>query len=326
MNLLITGASGKVGRTLLRKLEEGWLPERCSVRILAHRRVPKSSEGVEVVQGDVSSKEDVQRAMDGVTHLIHLATCKESPDRIMDVSVKGLFWLLEECRMSPTFQRVVLIGGDSSTGHFFYPHPIPMTETQGRTPYPGCYPLSKVLEEVMLEQYYIQYDLDGCCLRAPWIMEKDDFRMALSFGRDVFGVPRWCDLVKPEQARRYCREGIIPVMTDPDGNAVRRNIVHVEDVADAILTALKHPAARQQLFNITMDEPVSYREVADYLNLTRGIQSVEVSTPYYSNWMDNSKAKFRLGWKPEFDFRRLVDSAWDYRRAEDDPREVIYPG
>ena len=26
------------------------------------------------------------------------------------------------------------------------------------------------IEEVMLEQYGRQYDLNGCCLRAPWIM------------------------------------------------------------------------------------------------------------------------------------------------------------
>ena len=38
------------------------------------------------------------KAMDGVTHVLHLATCKEDPDLIMDVTVKGLFWLLEECR------------------------------------------------------------------------------------------------------------------------------------------------------------------------------------------------------------------------------------
>jgi hypothetical protein len=47
----------------------------------------------------------------------------------------------------------------------------------------------------MLEQYYIQYGLNGCCLRAPWIMEKDDFKYSLSFGEDVFGGPRWRELV-----------------------------------------------------------------------------------------------------------------------------------
>ena len=63
----------------------------------------------------------------------------------------------------------------------------------------------------MLEQYGIQYDLNGCCLRAPWIMEKDDFRYQLSFGEDVFGGPRWRDLVGAEAAdalrRRRHRAG-----------------------------------------------------------------------------------------------------------------------
>ena len=45
-----------------------------------------------------------------------------------------------------------------------------------------AYALSMVLEEVMVEQYGIQYGIDWCCLRAPWIMEKDDFRYSLSFG------------------------------------------------------------------------------------------------------------------------------------------------
>ena len=33
---------------------------------------------------------------------------------------------------------------------------MPVTEEQKWSAYPGCYALSKVLEEVMLEQYYIQ--------------------------------------------------------------------------------------------------------------------------------------------------------------------------
>ena len=155
--------------------------------------------------------------MAGVTHVLHLATSKETPESIMDVAIKGLFWLLEACRTSPTFEQFILIGGDAGMGHFFYPHPIPVTETQKHSAYPGCYALSKVLEEVMLEQYYIQYDLNGCCLRAPWIMEKDDFNYQLSFGDDVFGGPRWRDLVGAEAADGYVKNGAVPVMLDPDG-------------------------------------------------------------------------------------------------------------
>ena len=63
--------------------------------------------------------------MQGVTHVLHLATVKETPDTIMDVAVKGLFWLLEACRTSPTFKQFMLVGGDAAVGHFFYPQADP---------------------------------------------------------------------------------------------------------------------------------------------------------------------------------------------------------
>jgi nucleoside-diphosphate-sugar epimerase len=244
----------------------------------------------------------------------------------MDVTVKGLFWLLEACRTSPSFRQIILIGGDAALGHFFYPHPIPVTEQQKHSAYPGCYALSKVLEEVMLEQYFIQYDLSGCCLRAPWIMEKDDFKYTLSFGEDVFGGPRWRDLVGSERAEEYVRTGAVPLMLDPDGNPVLRNFVHVSDLVEAMVLALDHPKARQQTFNICMDEPVDYRKIADYLHQTRKLPAVEVKTPYHSTWLDNTKAKFLLGWRPRVDLNRLIDDAWNYRRDPADPRKVWYPG
>jgi nucleoside-diphosphate-sugar epimerase len=264
--------------------------------------------------------------MAGVNYVLHLATCKETPDEIMDVAVKGLFWLLEEARTSPTLKQFILVGGDCSVGHFFYPHPLPVTETQKLTAYPGCYALSKVLEEVMLEQYAIQYDLNGCCLRAPWIMEKDDFKYQLSFGEDVFGGPRWRELVGVAQADEYARTQTIPVMLDKEDRPVKRNFVHVEDLVSAILLAIDHPQARQQTFNICMDEPVDYGEVARYLAESRGLPSVGIRTPYYSTWLDNSKAKFLLGWRPVYDLKRMIDSAWEYERSENESRKVWYPG
>nr|MDQ2732004.1 NAD(P)-dependent oxidoreductase [Armatimonadota bacterium] len=224
------------------------------------------------------------------------------------------------------FQQFILIGGDAGMGHFFYPHPIPVTETQKHSAYPGCYALSKVLEEVMLEQYYIQYDLNGCCLRAPWIMEKDDFKYTLSFGEDVFGGPRWRDLVPPDRVDAYQENHTIPVMLDADGKPVQRNFVHLEDLVDAVIAALDAPGARQQTFNIAMDEPVDYGALAEYLARTRGLPSVEIHTEYHSTWLDNTKAKFLLGWRPAYNLERLVDAAWNYQRPADDPRKVWYPG
>ena len=75
-----------------------------------------------------------------------------------------------------------------------------------------------------------------------------------------------------------------------------------------------------------MDEPVDYGHVADYLRETRRMPSVEIKTPYWSTWLDNTKAKFLLGWKPEYDMRQLINEAWSYQRRPDDPRQVWYPG
>lgn len=324
--ILVTGATGKVGQAFIKQVLSDPRFEAFIVRALCHNRLVEPGQRVEIIQGSIDDREIVDQAMNNVTHVLHLATSKETPETIMDVAVKGLFWLLEACRTSDVFQQFLMVGGDAGLGHFYYPHPIPVTEAQTYSAYPGCYALSKVLEEVMLEQYYIQYDLNGCCLRAPWIMEKDDFKYQLSFGEDVFGGPRWRDLVGAELADAYLQAQTVPVMLDPEGRPVKRNFVHVNDLVSAILTAVNHPKARQETFNICMDEPVDYREVSLYLNEKRCLPWMEISTPYHSTWLDNSKAKFLLGWRPEYDLKAMIDAAWEYQRAEDDPRIIWYPG
>ncbi|MBI1830961.1 MAG: NAD(P)-dependent oxidoreductase [Planctomycetes bacterium] len=324
--VLVTGATGKVGRHFLRRFLADARFGQALARALCHQRTLPPAPRLVIARGTIADRDTVCEAMRGITHVVHLATCKETPLDIMDVAIKGLFWLLEECRQSQTFRQFILIGGDAGMGHFFYPHPIPVTETQEHSAYPGCYALSKVLEEVMMEQYAIQYDLNVCCLRAPWIMEKDDFKYQLSFGDDVFGGPRWRDLVGPALADEYMRSNTVPVMLDTDGEPVLRNFVHVDDLVDAILAAIDHPKARQQTFNICMDEPINYRAVADHLRATRGMPSVDITTPYRSTWLDNAKARFLLGWRPKYDLQQLTDEAFSYQRGPDDPRTTWYPG
>ncbi len=326
MLILVTGATGKVGRNLIARLLSEKRFEGARVRALCHNRLIDSTDRVEVVRGSIADRSVAAAAVDGATHIIHLATCKETPEDVMDVTVKGLFWLLEEFRASAAARQFILIGGDAAVGHFFYRHDGPLTERSPHMAYPGCYALSKVLEEVVLEQFGIQYDTNGCCLRAPWIMEKDDFRYTLSFGDDLFGGPDWKTMVPKEEAARYAREGTVPLLRDADGNPLKRSFVHVDDLVSAILQAIDNPRARRQLFNICMDRPVDYGEVAAHLKRTRGLDSIDIPSSYHSNWMDNTKARYMLDWQPEYDLAKLVDSAFDYERPQNDPRVVWYPG
>ena len=134
-HILVTGAAGKVGAHFIHHILQS-KSHKDVIRALCHNRVPESQARLEIVKGNISDRETVQAAMKGITHVIHCATCKETADDVIDVTVKGLFWLLEECRASSTFQQIILIGGDAAMGHFFYPHPVPVTEQQKHTAYP----------------------------------------------------------------------------------------------------------------------------------------------------------------------------------------------
>ena len=324
VNILVTGATGKVGHALIARLA-ATMPQ-ARITALCHNRVLPETATLRVVRGSLSDREVCRSAVEGASHVVHLATCKETPDDVMDVAVKGLFWLLEEFRLSPAAQRFVLIGGDAGIGHFFHRHPGPITESAPHMAYPGCYALSKVLEEVMVQQFGIQYGLDWTCLRAPWIMEKDDFRHTLSFGDDLFGGPDWKTMVPPDVAERARRTHAVPLLRDREGRPLKRNFVHLDDLVSAIMPALNAPVARQKLYNISMDEPVDYGDLADLLRRTRNLPSLDVPSGFVSNWLSNARARAELGWRPAYDLARLVEAAWGYERAADDPRRVWYPG
>lgn len=326
MRLLVTGATGKVGRNFLTAFLAADRFSDWQVVALCNNRVVEPHARVGVVRRSLSDVTTVAEAMAGVTHVLHMAAVKESPELCMDVAVKGMFLLMEAFRQSAEARQVILIGGDCSVGHIFHDYPGPVTESSPRKAYPGCYALTKVIEEVMLEQYQLQYGTNGCILRAPWIMEKDDFRYALSFGPDQFGGPAWSDLMPEVDVERCARDGCVPLMQDGQGHALRRNFVHVDDLVSAILAALDNPAAEGELFNIAMNEPVDYADVAAHLQAARGMEPVEIATPFHSNWLDNSKARLRLGWRPNTDLEALIERAWSYRREDSDPRMIWYPG
>jgi nucleoside-diphosphate-sugar epimerase len=324
--ILVTGAAGKVGQNFIDYFKTNKMFEGDTVVAFCHNRVIKEEKNITVFQGNIAEQASVEKAMLGITHVVHLATCKESPEIIIDITVKGLFWLLEESRKSPTFKQFILLGGDAAIGHCVYPYDKPQTETDPFRPYPGCYALSKVLEETLLQQYYIQYNLNGCCLRAPWIMEKDDFRKSLSFGDDVFGGPKAKDFVSKEIAKKYADKNVVPIISDKNGKAIKRNFVHVSDLVNAIGLAFDNPQANQQLFHICMSRPVDYQELADYVKKSQGFDSVKIETDCHSTWMDNSKAKLFLNWEPKYNLEKLVDDSYNYKRSATDPRVIYYQG
>jgi len=326
MQLLVTGVTGKVGQAFLDRFlaEPRWAG--ADVVALCNNRTIAATERVRVVRGSINDPAIIAEAMAGTTHVVHMAAVKEDPAHAIDVAVKGMFLLLEAFRRNPAASQFMLLGGDCSVGHCFVPYDGPVTEASPHRGYPGVYAMTKILEEVMLEQAGIQYGVNWTTLRAPWIMEKDDFRYALSFGPEQFGGPDWDTLLPPEQRQRHAQDNAVPVLIDRDGRPLRRNFVHLDDLVEAMIAALDNPASRQRLFNIAMTEPVDYAVVGAHLAATRGMTPVRIETPFVSNLLSNARARLELGWTPRIDTRALCDLAFAYQRAPEDRRKVWYPG
>lgn len=325
MKILVTGATGKVGRHLIDRILSEEQYRDATIVALCHQRVPPPHPRVSIVKGSIADADLVELAMRDVSHVIHLATVKETPQAFIDISIKGLFNVLNAALHTSSVEQFILVGGDAAVGHCFVKHERPVTEEMPRQAYPGVYALSKVLEETMVEQYRDQYGLPITILRAPWIMERDDFHYALTFGPQQFGGPSWDSLIDPQVNMAFASQGRVPLLLDVDGRPLLRNFVHVDDLVSALLVVISNPRAIGELFHIAMTRPVDYAELCELLS-RKGLQPATIKTPFHSNHFSNAKARFSLRWEPSFDLEKLIAEAFSYERSPSDPRTITYPG
>ncbi len=310
--VMVTGAGGKLGGPLCETLlAEGY-------QVLAvDRRLPVGVPGAEEVQADVADAAAVEALVARSDAVIHLATCKEDRDAVIEVSARGTFNLLEAAVRTRKPKRVVLASGDAVNGIYFNPQPVPIREDMPLVAYPGYYPLSKVVEEAMFQQYFYQARVPTVCLRMSWIQAEDDILNHLTVAGESFGVPVWTDLMSDAQKATYSggRDAAV-ALRHPDGTPMRRHIVAVEDCVQAYLLALRREGIEGQTFMIAMNDPFSYPEAATYLAERLGIDVLDLVDPVGQDFaIDTAKARYVLGYRPQFDIRGLIDHAIEFRNS-----------
>jgi len=312
----IFGGSGKVGSRIIEALQA----QGKSIRALVHR-TPITGEGIESIPGSVTDPEAVHEVVDSADAVVHMATAKEDPETFFEVSIRGTFNVLEACR-DAEIQQFVLLGGDAAQGIWFYPQPAPIDENHPKTAYPGYYAFSKVVEEVMAEQYAIQYGLPISIMRCSWIFEKDDLLGHFSLLENVdpeeeghgFG-----EVTEEIEALVRAGEERIPILTDSEGRPYYRHIVHIDDVMQAFEKILGNDSAIGQDFNIAAPAPFDYRVAAEYIGEQLGIPTIEIVCPgYHSFEIDISKARAILGYAPQNDIFSIIDRAIAYRRKHNE--------
>ncbi len=307
----VFGASGKIGRHVVPLLLERGL----EVRALVHR-TPVEADGVQSITGSITDIAACREVVAGADVVVQLATTKEDPETFFDVSVRGTLNALEACR-GEDIKQFILLGGDAAFGIWFYPQPIPIDENHKLMAYPGYYAFTKVMEEVMVEQYSIQYGIPYSILRSSWVFEGDDLLTHFSLLDNVnpaepghgFGevAPEIMALVEAGEER-------VAVQVDEAGRPYHRHIVHIDDVVQAFGKIIGNPTALGHSFNIAGPSAFDYRVAGDYLSERTGVPTIDIVCPGYHSFEINiTKARTMLGYAPENDIFRMIDRALQHR-------------
>ncbi len=326
-NILLTGAGGKIGRAVLPQLSKAGY----SVRALEYTDglQVERLRNVEVVAGDLRDPSLAKRLIEEMDVVIHLANVKENKELFLDANIKGTFYLLDACKEAGNVKQYIQAGSDARAGIYYYPQPIPIDENHRHSGYPGYYPLSKVLEEVMCEQYQIMYQTPITILRFSWVHDEDDILAHVTLQEPNLGVPDWKKwAVTPEQ-KAYFQEGknAAACLVHADGSAGMRQIVGLQDVVQSIMLAIGNPAAIGEAFNVSGPAPFRYNALANYVAEKLDLPVVRFEVGEFHDFcIDMSKSRSVLGFQPEYDIFRIVDDALQFRKDGKTRSGCLYPG
>lgn len=240
--MLLTGATGFVGSHVADALvAAGW-----SVRALV--RSPDKAErlmlaGIEVVRGELGSRDDLERAVAGVDVVLHLAglTRGRSAAEYDAVNAAGTRTLLEAARRAdPRPRRFVYMSSLAAAGPA---RDEPITANDEARPL-TAYGLSKLRgERASLEA---AGDFEVVVLRAPAVYGPRDRDMLAFF--------------------RLAARGVMPVPAGPERPV---QLVHVADLADAVVRAATQPGATG-IYHAAESRAYGWREVADLMGAAVG--------------------------------------------------------
>lgn len=301
MNILVTGATGFVGRILCQKLLTSTLQVRGA--LLA----PKSSEsliaGVEPVTVEpLGLSTSWEHALSGVDTIIHLAArvhvmVECSVDQLGEfrkVNLYGTDLIARQAAQAGVkrfiFMSTIGVNGDNSGDRPY---------TEGDAPHPhNHYSASKYEAELALQKISQKTGMEVVIIRAPLVYGPRNPGNFLSFLRIVLKS--------------------IPLPLASISN--RRSLLYVGNLVDALAVCATHPNAAGQTYLVSDGEDVSTPELVRRTASALGVparlfhfpiplmmlaskltgKSAAVNRLTGSLTVDSSKIRNELGWEPPF--------------------------
>ena len=308
--VLVTGGAGTIGQALVRRLVSNpdW-----ELRVADQRTPPQwMRETCEIEVGDLRDQAVADGAAAGATHVVHLAAIvggignfHKLPHTLLEVNT-ALYNSVFRAALGEGVQRLVYV---SSSMVFERATLFPTPEEHVHdVPTPrSAYGFSKLAGEVYCRALADEHGLRYSIVRpfnayGPGELPDDEPGIA-------HAVP---DLIRKVLA------GQRPLQIFGSGEQTR-TLTYVDDIADGIVTALAHPAAEGEDFNISASEEMTIAEIARVIWAACGedpaafelehLPSFEVDVE--RRWPSVDKARELLGWQAQISveegIRRTVE-------------------
>jgi UDP-glucose 4-epimerase len=287
--VFVTGGAGFIGPHLVQRLlaDGNRVVSFDNYATGSARNLPAGDE-LQVVEGDLRDREGLaaalrQAAPDAVMHLaaIHyIPYCNQHPDEAMDVNVGGTFNLLEAAK-DVGVSRIVM--ASSAAVYPIQDHACREDEPTGPT---DIYGATKVALEALGQSFAAETGVPVTSARFF----------------NVYGPGETNPHVIPDILAQL--DGDEPVRL---GNMTpKRDYVHVNDVADALMALLAHEHAEHRSFNIGTGTEHSVADLIEVLSGLLGRDVAVVSEAGRRRRLDRqhllsdiSRIRDEVGWEPK---------------------------
>lgn len=328
MRTLVTGGAGYVGGTVAALLAaQGHEPT--ILDNLCHARRKMVPEGIEYIEGNLGDRDLIEklfksakaegRPFEAVLHFAALIEAGESmkrPEIYFRNNTASTLALLEamiaEGPRSIVFSSTAAVYGE--------PESVPIEECARLKP-TNVYGESKLMVETMLDWFHRIYDLRSVSLRYFNVAGAPEGVQGITRGEDHEPESHLIPLILDVALGR--RQSIRIYGDDyptPDGTCIR-DYIHVSDLADAHLQALKAlesdiAAKTRLIFNLGNGHGFSVREVIESARRITG-HAIPAET-HPRRFGDpavlvagSEKAIRELGWKPRYTkLDDIIRTAW----------------
>lgn len=327
---LVTGASGFIGGHVARRLRAEGYAVRCLVRPTSDTSALKAL-GVELVTGDLASPRTLKGVAEGCRRVVHcgaLVSDWATIAEIREVNVAGTRSLLA-ASLAAAVERFVHL---SSTDVYGYPGTPEVDESYPPGRFSNWYSETKRAAEAEVRRAAESRAMAAVILRPATVYGPGS--------KDVVG-----------EMARAIRGGHMLLV---NGGRPLAGLVYVQNLADAVLLALRHEAAPGEAFNVTDGLDVTWRRFLDDLAEGLGYRSPRWSVPYPAAYglafllehayrllrrttrlrtapllsrqavhvlgrnqdFSNRKARQLLGWEPGVDYPRGLEATLAWLREE----------